>query len=178
MPYVTLACRLATGIVFVVAVIGKVRSRSAFREFVGTVHEMTSLAPPWNTAASAGVILVEASVVALMTAGQAAPFGFSLAGAVLLGFSSAIARAVRAGSRAPCRCFGSARAPLGARHLLRNAGLFGMAIVGLICELTSPAGGTTLAGDAIALACAGVAALLVILFDDLADLLTAPSRNY
>jgi hypothetical protein len=174
----TLVCRFTAGLVFLVALLGKVRSRRAFREFAGSVREMTTLAPPWDAAASAGVVLAEASIVALLTAGQTAPVGFTLAGAVLLGFSGAIARAVRAGSHTACRCFGAASAPLSGRHLLRNAGLLAIATAGLSSELLRPAGGTSLAGDAIALPCAGVVALLIIYFDDLADLLTAPPRNY
>ncbi len=178
MQYVTLACRFTVGIVFLIALLGKVRGRRAFWEFTGSVREMALLAHPWDTAVSAGAVLAEAAIVVLLTVAQTVPVGFMLAGAVLLAFSGAITRAVRAGSQTACRCFGAVSAPLGSRHLVRNASLFAIATTGLTCELLRPEGEISLAGSFITLVGAGVVSLFIIYLDDLASLLTAPPRNY
>jgi hypothetical protein len=165
--YVVLACRCAVAVVFAVAVVGKSRRSAAFRAFRGSVREMVPELPA--TATGAAIIVSEASVVALLAVGRTVPIGFMWAGTVLLTFSAGIGRALRAGSRTPCGCFGATAAPLSARHLVRNGGILAIAVLGLTLGFFAH-GPLRLAGIVLGLATAAVLALMVIFFEDLADL--------
>ena len=170
MQYVTLASRCALGIIFVTALAGKLRNRQAFRAFRDSVQDMMSLPSHWATAASTAVVLAEASIVALLSIEHTVPAGFSLTGAVLLVFSVGLVRVIRSGAPIPCRCFGASAVPISGRDLLRNAILLATVAAGLTSRLLAPAGGTRPAGVTIGLACAGLVALTIIFFEDLADL--------
>ncbi|MFI9430571.1 MULTISPECIES: MauE/DoxX family redox-associated membrane protein [Streptosporangium] len=174
MQYVALACRCALGVVFLMAVFGKVRGREAFLAFRASVPDMVPLATGRATPLSVAVILAEACVVVLLTVQWTVPAGFVLAGAVLLAFYAGIARVVRSGSRTPCRCFGATATPLSGRHLIRNAGLLAVTATGGVAHLLTAPGDAHPAGVAIAMAGAGVLALTVVFFDDLADLFAGP----
>jgi hypothetical protein len=162
MQHVAWACRCALAAVFLVAVLGKVRGRDAFRAFRASVLDMVALPAGGATLLSAAVVLSEASIIVLLAVQRTAPAGFMLAGAVLLAFCAGIARAVRSGARTPCRCFGATATPSSGRHLVRNA------------VLLTVTGEAHPAGVAIALACAGVLVVAIVFFDDLADLFAGP----
>ncbi|UBU18339.1 MauE/DoxX family redox-associated membrane protein [Nonomuraea gerenzanensis] len=172
MEYVALAARCTLGIVFLAAVAGKVRGREAFAAFR---RSMPALVPLWRgrvpAALPVAVVAVESATVVLLTAESTAPAGLVLAGAVLLAFSLGIRHALRSGSRVSCNCFSTSSAPLGRRHLVRNAGLIAVAVTGLAAS----GAGTHAhpAGAVLALAAGGLIALLAVFTDDLTDLFAA-----
>jgi hypothetical protein len=174
MQYVAWACRCALAAVFLVAVLGKVRGRDAFRAFRASVLDMVALPAGGATLLSAAVVLSEASIIVLLAVQRTAPAGFMLAGAVLLAFCAGIARAVRSGARTPCRCFGATATPSNGRHLVRNAVLLTVTAAGGTAQLLTAPGEAHPAGVAIALACAGVLVVAIVFFDDLADLFAGP----
>ncbi|MGP3934221.1 MauE/DoxX family redox-associated membrane protein [Nonomuraea sp. KM88] len=171
MQYVALGLRCAISLVFLVAVLGKLRSKNAFGRFAGSVPDVLPGLPSRVTVAvGAAVVAAEASVVVLLVAEGTAPAGLVLAGAVLLTFCAAIGRVIRTGARTPCRCFGATASPLGGRHLIRNLLLVLAAAAGVAAHREAPPDSLHPAGAVIALVAGAAAALAVVLLDDLADL--------
>lgn len=160
MQYVELACRGTLGLVFLVALGGKV---TGWRAFVASVPGLAPGLPAVPVAA--GVAGAEGCAIVLLALRPAA--GYLLAGALLAAFAAAIALAVRRGDRASCRCFGRASAPLGPTQIVRNLLLTALACAGLI----APAAAWEPAGAALALVVAALLAAVFVFFDDLADLL-------
>jgi hypothetical protein len=129
-------------------------------------------------ALAGSVVAAELTVVGLLAVPATIPVGFVLAAGVLLAFSVGIARVLRAGGSAPCRCFGPSAAPLGVRHLVRNGVLVTVALAGLAADRLGGGGGALHpAGVALGVVAAGTLAFLVVFFDDLTDLFApAPPR--
>ncbi|GAA1888008.1 MauE/DoxX family redox-associated membrane protein [Actinomadura bangladeshensis] len=174
MQYVALTARCALGLIFLVAVAGKLRSRDAFREFRLSVPGLAPGLPPMAT--SVAVVAAESAAVVLLALPWTAPAGLALAGAVLLAFAAGVHRALRDGRRATCRCFGTRPSPIGRAHVVRNLVLTAVAWGGLAAQLASP-GPVHPAGAVIAVAGAAVLTLVSVFFDELADLLIAPSAR-
>ncbi|MFI6595591.1 MauE/DoxX family redox-associated membrane protein [Nonomuraea sp. NPDC050536] len=173
MQYVALACRVAIGIVFLVAVLGKLRGRSAFAGFRASVRGLVPVGPRASTALSGAIVLAEGCVAVLLAIPGTVRAGMLLAGTVLVGFCAGIVRAMRSGTTTPCRCFGVTGTPLGGRHLIRNAGLLALVAAGLAPGHLSPQP----AGVALSVLAGAVLAVLVIFFDDLADLFAVQPRR-
>ncbi|HEU5470943.1 MAG TPA: MauE/DoxX family redox-associated membrane protein [Actinophytocola sp.] len=170
MHYLDVAARFLIGTVFLVAVVGKISSRAAFAAFEGSLRRMAVLVPGAVGPAARATLALEALTVVLLIVPLrwAAVAGFAIAGGLLAIFTVAIARSLRAGNRAPCRCFGASSVPLGPRHLVRNGLLLAGAAVGLVAA--GVPGEVDLAG-ALAAAVAGLAAGgLIAGFDDIAEL--------
>ncbi|MFB9236646.1 MauE/DoxX family redox-associated membrane protein [Plantactinospora siamensis] len=181
MRYVELTGRLLLALVFLAAVVGKLRSRAAFAGFVGSV-EAFGLLPRRRVRPVAGLaVAVEAAVVPLLAVPAAAPAGYAAAAALLAVLTGAILAALRRGRRPACHCFGTAGAPIGPRHVVRNVLLFLVAAAGLAASPMAGAGPPAgAAGRLLALAAAAPLAALVVRLDDLAALFapapSAPAR--
>lgn len=168
------ACWLAAG-VFGVAGIAKLRRAD---EFVAAVAALR-LVPARHTrpvAAVVGAAELVVSALCLVPSSPMAPAGLALAVALLVGFAG-VAMSARLRRRVvPCRCFGRHGAPLGLRHVLRNAVLAAVSVAGLAAWLAAPAPdagpGLVLTGVA-----AVVAVALVVMFDDLVDLFRLPASS-
>jgi hypothetical protein len=174
MQYVALTCRCALGVVFLAAVAGKLHSRAAFSRFRASVAALTHSRGRASAVLSGATVLVEAGVAVLLAIPRTVPAGLVLAGLVLLGFCAAVVSAMRSGAAPPCRCFGATGAPLGGRHLVRNAGLLVLVAAALPTGVGASHQTLHPAGAALGLAAAAVVALAVLFFDDLVDLLTEP----
>ncbi|RSN62045.1 MULTISPECIES: MauE/DoxX family redox-associated membrane protein [Actinomadura] len=171
MQYVALAARCTIAAVFLVAVVGKLRGRTAFAEFRRSVPGLAPGLPA--TATAVAVVAAEAAAAALQATARTAPAGLALAGAVLLAFAAAVHRSLRAGRPAACRCFGTGTAPVGRVHVVRNLALAAVAAAGLAAH--PAAAPVHPGGAAVAVACAGVLTLVFVFLDELTDLLTAPA---
>jgi ABC-type microcin C transport system permease subunit YejB len=169
--YVIVACRCAVGLVFLVAVAGKVRGRSTFDAFAGSVRALLPMARYHRQLASA-VVAAEAAVPVLLALPTTARAGAAWAAVVLLAFTAAVVAALRRGPGVPCRCFGASTVPLGRRHVVRNALLLA-AVAGAAFPV--PTAGHP-AGTALALFAGGCAALVITRFDEITDLFS-PARN-
>jgi len=112
---------LVLATVLVLAAAGKLARPAA------TVSAFGALRVPRAGAAARVVPVAELAVAVLLIA---APRAGGVAAFVLLGvFSTFLVRVLRAGIRAPCRCFGAVReAPVSASDLLRNAMLAALAV--------------------------------------------------
>ncbi|MFF4812047.1 MauE/DoxX family redox-associated membrane protein [Micromonospora chersina] len=172
MRAVELAVRLLLALVFLTAVVGKLRTRAGFAGFVGAVGQFGVPARFAGPVARLAVA-TEAAVVLLLALPGTAPAGLLLAAGLLGVLTAAIVGALRRGARPACRCFGAGDAPIGARHVARNVALAAAALLGLLAGATGgpppgPAGLLVAAGLAVPLA------VLVVRLDDLVALF-APS---
>ena len=116
---------IVLGAVFVVAAVSKLVAGPAW---VAQARELG--APTPVATVLPGIELV---LGALLVAGIGAPIPAVVAAALLVAFSVALARQLVDGRHPPCACFGGwSRAPLGEGHLVRNAGLVGLAFVAML----------------------------------------------
>jgi hypothetical protein len=179
--YVVVAARGLVAVVFAVSALSKLRSRQAFEELVGSLRQF-GVPVAWRRPVGGAVAILESAVVVLLCgavvfgsdSGTAARsvvgMGFALATVLLIAFTAGIARALRRGAEAPCRCFGASSTPLGRRHLVRNGLLLVSTVTGLLGALVGPVDPPDLGGAAVALLAGLVCGALVTAFDDLVDL--------
>lgn len=162
------------GLVLLVSGVSKVRSRSDYAEFVASVPAF-GVPARWTRLFAVLTVVAEFVIALLLLASPLT--GSAVAGLVLatgmFGVLTAVVwRAVARQSGAVCRCFGRARTKLAHRHVVRNAFLLATAASGLALSVVD----MTASPAAISLAvCVGVVgAVLVVRFDDLADLVAGP----
>lgn len=168
--------------VFIASAAAKLRDRQAYRSFRSGLGE-TALVPakllPLATAllsVAEGVIAVALLAAVMLTAVSAAgavPLGevaLSAAAALIAVLAAGIAAVIRRGTRARCACFGAGSGrPLGWAHLIRNLGLLavvGAGLAGVPLEHGRPA----LAGAVLAAGAGVLSALVLIRFEQLAEL--------
>ena len=140
-------------VVFLVAVVSKVRSRTAFRafadslsEFGGTVHRRR------RTVAVAVIGLEVAALVTLVLPTSSAAAHVVPAVALLIGFSLAVAVVASKRPAFTCHCFGSSSTTSVALHLAVNGFLV---LVG-VAAMAAPVSGTASAGAQLLAAGLGV----------------------
>ncbi|MFS7873460.1 MauE/DoxX family redox-associated membrane protein [Streptomyces asiaticus] len=174
--YLVIAVRAMIGVVFLIAFLSKSAGRGRFAAFVESLPAMGVVPARLVGPAAAAVVTAEGAVCALLIppSDGATMAGLALAAGLLSVFSAAIARTIRRGTGATCRCFGASAAPLGRRHLLRNLLLTAIAATAGLMTLAGPAPATA-TGALVAAAAGLVAGALVTVLDDLAELF-APSR--
>jgi len=161
-------------VVFAVAAAGKLRRRSALRDFRAGLAAF-GLRGRRAAIAAVCVPVAELGAVALLAASRTAVAGYLAAALLLVLFTAGIAAALRAGRRVRCRCFGSSDSIAGPLHLVRNGILIAAAAGGACVHLAGPAS-TGLAAAGVASALGAVAALIAIRIDDLAYLLGSRPR--
>jgi methylamine utilization protein MauE len=170
MVYLALACRCAVGVVFLVSVSGKVRSRAAFGAFVSWLAALpVPLARSQPRAAAAVMAAAEALIVILVALPWTARPGLALAAVALAAFTAGTWLAVVRGADAPCLCFGASASPLGRRHVVRDA-LLGAAAVAGAAAVGS--GGVRPVAAVMTLGAGLVVAGFIVFLDDLAMLFT------
>lgn len=173
MAALEIALRTVLAVVFGIAFISKVRSRSAFHEFVSSLDDIGWLNRRWRPAAAALIPELEAAVVMLLVVPAAVAFGFGTAAALLVVFIAVTAAELAKGRRVRCRCFGAGTAPIGPAQIARNIVLLTVSVTGLALESVghSRANGT---GFVLAVGLGVLAALAFVRWDDLAYLLRTP----
>jgi len=172
--YLYLACTTMLVIVFLSAVVGKLRRFSAFLRVV------RDLAPAGAFFRALGVLVVlaECLAVVLLVVPQSAPLGLVAAVALLGVFTVGIQRAIARGSRTACACFGVSSTMIGRHHLIRNAALIAVAATGLVAhsQTAALAQWANPAGAALAVAAGALAALPVVQLDHIVALFS-PTRQ-
>ncbi|MGP3958629.1 MauE/DoxX family redox-associated membrane protein [Nonomuraea sp. 3N208] len=164
MPHVLVASQVLLTTVFVVSAYSKLRSRTALQSFAVTLRLL-----PGPARFPAAMATVAMEVVAAATLIVLPRTGLAASGMLLIAFSMWIAVSLRWGQREPCRCFGVSATPLGPVHLIRNGLLLLVVVLGWV-TLMFPGGPVTVAGLALAVPVGLVGAILLIVFDDIADL--------
>ncbi|MFF0743671.1 MauE/DoxX family redox-associated membrane protein [Streptomyces sp. NPDC004111] len=170
MEHVMLACRVLIGCVFVASAASKLLSAASFRSFVTATRDMAvpaALAP----AVAVGVVAGECASVLLLVLWPGGVAGLIVAGVLLVGFTAGIAGVLLRGKDQSCNCFGSTTAPIGPRHVVRNAALLAVVAAGLLSRTAGP-GQTHVAGVLAAVAVGLIGAVLVLSTDNLAELFT------
>lgn len=171
MQYLAIGCRAALALVFVLAAGGKLIGPGAFAEFTRSVIDMNAVPARFASLAAKATVTAEALTVVLVVIPLrwTGILGCALALGMTAVFTNAIVRSIRRGRQAACRCFGRTSTPLGTRHLVRNAVLMTVAVVGLV---SSPLGASVAIAGALVGAVAGLfIGLVVATFDDIAQLL-------
>ncbi|MEV0977429.1 MauE/DoxX family redox-associated membrane protein [Streptomyces sp. NPDC049915] len=169
MAYALLAVRLLVGIVFAASATGKLRGAGAFAGFEDSARAMGVPARAVRPVAVT-VVAGECAAVVLLALGPGGAFGFGLTLLLLAAFTAGIVRALRAGTRTSCACFGASTTPLGRRHVVRNTVLLALAAFGLAAALAGTPVPGQAAGVLVAAFAALVGALLVIFTDELGSL--------
>lgn len=180
MVYVTVGAMVLCGLVLLVSSVSKLRGRADYAEFVASVPAF-GIPARWTRVFAAVTVTAEVVIAALLLPGAVVMVlgtGRWLAGGLVLAvglfgvLTAAVWRAVTRGSGAVCRCFGTARTPLARRHVVRNALLLLVATAGVLSIMDStPA---AIAPAAVAAAAGALGAVLVVRFDDLAELFAGP----
>ncbi|WP_420915207.1 MauE/DoxX family redox-associated membrane protein [Micromonospora aurantiaca] len=171
-----MTCRSMLGLVFLVSASSKVRSRPAYLAFTAGLVQTTLVTPRYASAVGAIAVVAEVLVFSLLVWPPAVLFGYILASGTMAVLLGGILVVIRRKVVAPCLCFGTARVPLGRRQLVRNAGLFTVANLGLVATLLRVG-----SSDPMVLACAGIAGAvcgsIIIRLDDLVFLLAEPESE-
>lgn len=173
----SLAAVVLCGIVLLVSTFSKIRSRSDYADFTASVPAF-GIPARWTAHFAVLTVVAEFTAATLLlasvfTGGWPALAGLALAVAVFGVLTAAVWRAVSRRSGAVCRCFGRARTTLAHRHIVRNAFLLAVAMIGLL-ELSVVDTPADPAALWLAAAVGAVGAVLVVRFDDLAELVAGP----
>ena len=174
MSHALLTVRLTLAVVCLVAAVGKARDRVAFGEFT---RVLGAIGLPGRAARPVAVATVaaELAVAALLPWPATATVGCAAAAALFTVLTVGVAVAVRGGRVVRCRCFGRAGALLGTAHTVRNGLLAAAAVAAWWGSAVAPSTDRPgVAGVAAAAAFAGLAALVVVSWDDLAALTGGP----
>ncbi|MBC9712401.1 hypothetical protein H9Y04_07430 [Streptomyces sp. TRM66268-LWL] len=173
------AGRVLLGCVFLASAGGKLRGRKALTAYLDGVAALRLVPPAFARAAGAGALAAECAVVVLLAWSPTIRAGLALALGLLAVLTFAVARTVRRGIDASCRCFGGAAVPFRRRHVVRNAALLLVAGVALPRPDALSAAGPAL----LAIATGVAVAAAVVTLDDLVELFapaderTAPTPN-
>ncbi|ANZ38961.1 hypothetical protein BBK82_25715 [Lentzea guizhouensis] len=105
MLYLEICCRIVVGMVFLLAVVGKLRGRAELTAFTESLGSFGLRSAAVRSALAAAVITVEAVAVVLLAVAPAP--GLGLAVLVLVAFTGAVVAAKATGREVRCRCFGA-----------------------------------------------------------------------
>jgi hypothetical protein len=179
--------------VFGASAAAKLRGRRAYRSFVAGLRESglvrREVLPPVAAALACSEALTAAGLAAAAVVAGAEPghavipcaeTALALAAALTAVLAAGVGVAIRRGTQARCACFGARPGrPLGRPHLVRNLVLLAAFGAGLAAVPLAGGPGAP-AAAALAAAAGSLAALLIIRWEDLADLFTpaqAPRRT-
>jgi hypothetical protein len=164
---VAFGARVLLVLVLAVSVAGKLR---AYGAYVRSLDGFPWVPRRWAREVAAAVVAAEATVAVLLALPATARVGALLAVGLLVVLTAAVWAAVRRGTGAVCRCFGTREEPLSRRQVARDLTLVAVAL------LAVPGGPVTSAGAVLAEATAAVLTLFVLRFEDLVDLFEPVGR--
>lgn len=170
--HLALVARGFVAALFALAVVSKVVGPAAFLRFATGLRPLTGSSPRLALAAGALLVLSEVATVALLVHPGWFRLGFCLATGQLLVFIAVIARAVRRGVFAECRCFGGPAAALSTSMIVRNALLLVPASFGAL----APVGAVGQVGVAVSSAAGALAAWVFTRYYDRAAAWAVPGR--
>ena len=169
-------------VVFGASAVTKLRSPGSYRSYVAGLAESQLVTGRALTVTAAALAVGEALVAvgataaaALVAAAPPAPASLpaiALGAAAILTavLTAGVAVVLRRGTRARCACFGSsASRPLGPPHLVRNAAMLAVAIIGLAATVAGTTDSSA-GASVVALTGGGIIGLVAIHLDDLVDL--------
>lgn len=171
MAYLALACGAVLGVLFAVSSVSKLRG-SDFSSFVASLRRLPVVPAGWESPTAMAVVGAEVSISLLLAVPKTVVVGFIFAG------------------RVHCRNFHQSgqehtgslpvlwprRKPLSFRHVACDGFLITLAVLGCVAAAAATDSDPHPAGVVVDMVAAGCIALLLIRFDDLADLFASP-RN-
>ncbi|MGW0802607.1 MauE/DoxX family redox-associated membrane protein [Nonomuraea sp. NPDC002799] len=169
MTSVALALRLVLAVVCLVAAVTKLSGRGSFAAFVGELAAV-GIAPRMCPPVAMAIVVAEVTVAALAPWPATGLAGAVIASGLMIALTAGVAHSVRRGSPARCRCFGSGGGRLTRVHVVRNTGLTGVAVLAVAMTAAVSRQPLDPVGVGIAATAAGLAASLVIFFEDVAAL--------
>ncbi|MCG7525421.1 hypothetical protein MHW47_13320 [Streptomyces sp. OfavH-34-F] len=173
MAYLVVACQVLTALTFLVAAVGKLRSRAGYAAFVAELGSWPLVPAGARSAVARTVSTAEAAVPLLIAVPATRRAGAAVAVLLLAAFLTAMVLLRRRGATARCACFGRRPATLAARHLVRTAVLLGAAATALPGQgAGAPAGP---GGALIAAGFGAIGALVAVTLDDIAEVLGRPA---
>lgn len=175
MLYLEICCRVVVGLVFLLAVAGKLRGRAELTAFAESLGSFGLRSARLRSALAASVITVEAVTVALLAVAPRA--GLGLAVVTLVVFTGAVVAAKATGREVRCRCFGADGGLMGRTHLTRNGVLIVIALTGFAAATSTAA--LHLGLLAATVSAAVLAAITLAHWDDLRFVLRGrPAHNH
>ncbi|MEV4641146.1 MauE/DoxX family redox-associated membrane protein [Actinoplanes sp. NPDC049548] len=174
MNYLDIGCRALLTAVFATAAIGKMRP-GGFAGFVASLAPIRWIGAAARRPAAVATVAAEAAAILLLWIPGTALAGYLLAVGALAVFTATLVIGLRQGTTLRCRCFGYDAGPVRPHHVARNLGLGVVAVLGLAAAATTTMA-TDPAGWAIAILVGAVAGLVTIRWDDLAFVLSSPTR--
>lgn len=174
MNYLDIGCRALLTVVFAAAVTGKIRPAD-FAGFVASLAPIRWIGAAARRPAAVATVAAEAATILLLWIPGTTVAGYLLAVGALAAFTATLVTGLRQGTSLRCRCFGYDAGPVRPHHVARNLGLGVVAVLGLATAATTMMV-TDPAGWAIAALVGAVAGLVTIRWDDLAFLLSSPTR--
>jgi hypothetical protein len=173
--YLLVGCQAVLLGVFGASALGKVRGRTAWLGFVGSVRDLRLVPERMAVLVAAVTVAGEIAVVPLLVVPILVPAGLVLAGGLLVMFIVSIVVTLRRRVSAVCRCFGPVSAlPLGRRHVVRNGLLVGVVAVAAVSWLQAH-GAPQPAGLLVSVVAGLVGAVAMVFFDDIVELFTGDS---
>ncbi|MBQ1159496.1 methylamine utilization protein MauE [Streptomyces sp. A73] len=173
MHYLVLGARCLIGLVFLVSSLSKTVRKASFDDFVTSVAGMGLVRADRCRAVALLVVAVEYQVWLALAVGPPAvtAAGFALATGLLVVLAGAIARTLRRGVAATCRCFGTSTSRLRPLHIVRNIALAAVALTGAAAVALSGSAASPGAGGAVVAAAGGLLlGGLAVFLDDLDEL--------
>jgi hypothetical protein len=170
---VGLGCCWLVAVVFAISAAGKLRTAAMRAAFRRSVADMAVLPARAAGAVAATVPAAEAAAAVLLVVPPTAALGSVLALGLLAAFTTGIVLVLHRGTRAQCLCFGTTERPYGPCHLIRNSLLTAAALTGAVLSGHPTGPPMTL----IAIAAGGVAALVLVTFDELFDLFSTTAQR-
>lgn len=166
MAYAALVCQGLLATVLLVAAASKVRGAQALRTFALSLTAMGLVRRRAALPLGAAVAGAEVTALVLVTLPATRRLGFAACVLLFAVLTAGVAVVLTRGKPVACRCFGASADPLSGRHVVRNAGLTGVALVGV----AAPQADVAAAGALVALAGGVLAGLLVTILDDVVAL--------
>jgi hypothetical protein len=127
--YLEVCCGVVIGLVFLLAVVGKLRGRAELTAFAESLGSFGLRSARLRSALATSVITAEAVTVVLLAVTPR--LGLGLAATMLVAFTAAVVTAKATGREVRCRCFGADGGLMGRTHLIRNGVLIVIALAGL-----------------------------------------------
>lgn len=175
MHYLGIGIEFLVGAVFLISFCSKIK-RAAFAEFADSLRDMGLVPARVARPVAASVVAAEGAIVLLVSVPLTLGAGFAAAAVLLVVFTGGIARTLRRGAAASCRCFGSSKAPLGVRHVVRNVALTACAALGALTTLMPPER-IHLGGAVVAAAAGLVSGGLITVLDNLHELFFSTTHS-
>ncbi|MEU8258102.1 MauE/DoxX family redox-associated membrane protein [Micromonospora inaquosa] len=171
--YVSHICREAVAFVFVLSVLGKIRSRAAFARFRRAARLLSGLPEKWSDVVAWLVVVAEMAVVAGSVTASTAAWAFAGAMALLCAFTWGLSRSPASAMASGCGCFGPV-ASTRRTAIMRNVVLLVVAVAGIGSTAAVRFEAANWAAVLVCTVAAAALAAFLVRLEDFVSLFTTP----